>query len=443
MVKSYFTELKRKINENTFSVGVIGLGYVGLPLSLLFAKKGITTIGFDIDTTKIDRLSRGESYISDIPDESVKVLIKKGIFKPTERFIELEKADVVIICVPTPLTKHKVPDLRFIENTSIQLKRILRRGQVVVLESTSYPGTTEEILKKILDESGLKVEEEYFIGFSPERVNPGDKTFKMEDIPKIVSGFGEKSLNLISGIYAKAFKTIVKASSIKIAESTKLLENIYRAVNISLINSMKIVLDAMNIDIYEVIELAKTKPFGFQAFYPSPGMGGHCIPIDPFYLSYKAKEFNVSAKFIELAGEFDETMPLYYFNRIIQKLNEMKKIVNGSKVLVIGVAYKPDTNDTRESPAFVLIEKLQEFKAQVFYYDPYVKQLGPTRKFKYRMNSIDIYKDDLSQFDFALLITPHSNIDYKFLVKKLKIIFDLRNAFYTNLKVKFPNVFVI
>lgn len=440
---SIFTHLKTSIERKRFTVGVIGLGYVGLPLSALFAKKGITTIGFDIDPIKINKLLSGKSYISDVSNELLNDIISSGRFKPTEKFVNMARADVIIICVPTPLTKYKTPDLKFIENTAIQLKRILREGQVVVLESTSYPGTTEEILKKTLDESGLEVENEYFLGFSPERVNPAEKSFRMENIPKIVSGFGNKSLTLISNVYANVFKTVVKASTIKVAESAKLLENIYRAVNISLINSMKIVLDAMKIDIYEVIELAKTKPFGFQAFYPSPGMGGHCIPIDPFYLSYKAKEFNVSAKFIELAGELDETMPSYYFSKVICKLNEMKKVVNGSRVLVVGIAYKPDTNDTRESPALVLIEKLKEFNAIVLYYDPYISKLEPTRKFKYEMTSIDIYKDNLSQFDFAILVTPHSNIDYRYLVKKIKIIFDLRNGIFMNLKVKFPNVIVI
>ncbi len=442
MNKLIFDELKAKIANNKFTVGVIGLGYVGLPLSLLFVKKNIPVVGFDIDAAKIDRLLSGKSYISDISDDILKNAVRSGKFKPTERFVDMENADVIIICVPTPLNKYKVPDLKFIENTAIQLRRILRKGQVVVLESTSYPGTTEEVLKKVLDESGLKVEDDYFIGFSPERINPADKTFRMENIPKIVSGFGERSLCVVSAVYSKAFKTIVKASSIKAAESAKLLENIYRAVNISLINSMKVVLDAMDIDIYEVIELAKTKPFGFQAFYPSPGMGGHCIPIDPLYLSYKAKEFNISAKFIELAGEFDETMPSYYFNRMIQKLNDMKKTVNGSNVLVIGVSYKPDTNDTRESPALVLIEKFQEFKANVSYYDPYVKELGPTRKFRKKMYSIKL-NSELSKFDFGVLVTPHSNINYKYFVKKIKVIFDLRNAIFTKLKVKFHNVIVI
>lgn len=439
---SLFDDLKSRIDKNRFTVGVIGLGYVGLPLALLFAKKGIQTIGFDIDASKIDKLLSGKSYISDIESGVLQKAIGNGKFKPTERFVDMESADVIIICVPTPLDKYKAPDLRFIENTAIQLRRILRKGQVIVLESTSYSGTTEEVLKKVLDESSLIVEDEYFVGFSPERVNPGDKMFKMEDIPKIVSGFGSNSLNLISAVYGKVFKTIVKAGSIKAAESAKLLENIYRAVNISLVNSMKVVLDAMGIDIYEVIELARTKPFGFHAFYPSPGMGGHCIPIDPFYLSYKAKEFNVSAKFIELAGEFDETMPSYYFNKMVQKLNDMKKTVNGSSVLVIGVSYKPDTNDTRESPALLLIEKLQEFKANVSYYDPYIEKLGPTRKFRKKMDSIKL-NYNLSKFDFGVLVTPHSNIDYKYFVKRMKVIFDLRNAIFMKLKVKFPNVIVI
>ncbi len=357
-----FNELVDRIKQSNFVVGVIGLGYVGLPLSILFTQGCARVIGFDIDVKKINNLLEGKSYISDVDNETLIKTLELGKFKPTPKYRDLEEADVIILCVPTPLDKFKIPDLRFIEETAIQIKRIIKIGHIIVLESTSYPGTTEEVLKKILDESGLKIEEEYFLGFSPERINPGDKIFRMDKIPKIVSGYGEKSLELISLIYSKVFKTIVKAASIKVAESAKLLENIYRAVNISLINSMKIVLDAMGIDIYEVIKLASTKPFGFQAFYPSPGMGGHCIPVDPFYLSYKAKEFDVTARFVELAGELDRSMPDYYFHRILKKLNDLGKLLNSSKVLVVGVSYKPDTNDTRESPAIPLIEKFLDYK---------------------------------------------------------------------------------
>ncbi|MFN7182432.1 MAG: nucleotide sugar dehydrogenase, partial [Planctomycetota bacterium] len=330
----------------------------------------------------------------------------------------------------------------YIEETAVQLKRILRNGHIIILESTSFPGTTEEVLKKILDESGLKIEEDYFLGYSPERINPADKIFRIEDIPKIVSGYGNKSLELISLLYGHVFKTIVKANSIKAAESAKLLENIYRAVNISLINSMKIVLDAMGIDIYEVINLASTKPFGFQPFYPSPGMGGHCIPIDPFYLSYKAREFGVTAKFIELAGELDHTMPGYYFERILKKLNDLGILLKSANVLIVGVAYKPDTNDTRESPAIVFIEKFLDYKANVSYHDPLVPKLGPTRKFPKEMSSISL-ESELSKFDFVVLVTPHSSLDYEYLVENSKILFDIRNAIYKKLNVKFPNVYVI
>ncbi len=427
-----FEVLLNKIKKKEALIGIIGLGYVGLPLALEFLRKNFTVIGFDIDEEKIKKLNKGESYIKHIDSNFIKQAVFSSYFKATNDFSKLKGVDVIIICVPTPLGKHYDPDLTFIINTARTITNYLRKGQLVILESTTYPGTTEEEILPILCETGLKVGEDFFMGYSPEREDPGNKKFTTANIPKVVSGVTEKCLTLVETLYKHIVVEVVPVSSPKVAEATKILENTYRAVNIALVNELKIVFEKMGIDIWEVIEAAKTKPFGFQAFYPGPGLGGHCIPIDPFYLTWKAKEYDIHTRFIELAGEVNTSMPYYVVEKTIKALNAQGISIKGAKILIVGVAYKPDVDDTRESPGLKIMALLEKEGARVDYHDPYVPILPKTRKYKFDKISVPLTTEKIIQYDAIIIVTNHSNIDYSFIAEKAKLIIDTRNA----LKVK-------
>jgi len=423
-----FAKLKEKIKNREITVGVIGLGYVGLPLVMEFAFSGIKVIGFDIDKKKITKLIQGRSYISHISNEKIKKLIESNLFKPTDDFNNLSKVDAILICVPTPLSKYRDPDLSFVLKTTEEITKYLRSGQVIVLESTTYPGTTEEKLLPILKKSNLIVDKDFFLAFSPEREDPGRKNYTTKNIPKVVGGISEKSTILARDIYLLALDKVISVSSTAIAEASKILENTYRAVNIALVNELKIVFDKMNINIWEVIEAASTKPFGYTPFYPGPGLGGHCIPIDPFYLTWKSKEFQTPTRFIELAGEINTSMPGFVVRKVQDILNINNKCINSSKILIIGVTYKPDIDDMRESPALKIIELLNEKKALVDYYDPFIPQFPDFREWDFDMKSIELIPENIKKYDLVLILTNHSEINYKELVENSNLIIDTRNA---------------
>jgi UDP-N-acetyl-D-glucosamine dehydrogenase len=420
--------LIRNIKNRTVSIGIIGLGYVGLPLAREFLKKNFTIYGFDNDESKIERINRGKSYIKHIKDDFLmEFVIQKKRFIATGDFSKLRDVDIILICVPTPLDDHYNPDLSYVKNSIKIISQYLKKGHVIVLESTTYPGTTEEELLPILASSGKKVGEDFYLGYSPEREDPGNPTFTTSDIPKVISAISSNGLEVLKELYGHIVN-VVPVSSPKVAEASKILENTYRAVNIALVNELKIVFDRMNVDIWEVIEAAKTKPFGFQAFYPGPGLGGHCIPIDPFYLTWKAKEVDLYTHFIELAGEINNNMPYHVINKIIKALNSIKISIVEAKILVVGVAYKPDIDDMRESPALKVIDILLKEKAIISYYDPYIASLPETRKYKFTYKSVELTNLHEEEFDAAVIITNHSNIDYQLLMKKAKIVIDTRNA---------------
>ena len=404
-------------------VGVIGLGYVGLPLVRLFAMKGFRVLGFDVDPAKIEKLSRGESYIKSIPDALFKKFRKR--FTATSDFSRLGEADAIIICVPTPLHEDSRPDLSFIRTTARTIGQHLRKGQLVVLESTTYPGTTREIMKPELDKAGV----DYLLAFSPEREDPGNKHFTNADIPKVVGGIDPRSLRAASALYGSAVVRVVEVSSCEVAEAAKLLENIYRCVNIALVNELKMCFERMGFDIWEVIRAASTKPFGFQPFYPGPGLGGHCIPLDPFYLSWKAKEYQFATRFIDLAGEINVTMPFYVLSRLEGALKARGKTVSGSKLLVLGLAYKRDIDDPRESPAFKVIELLEQKGAAVTCHDPSFKKLPPMRHYKHlKAKTVELSEKALQGADAAIIVTDHSAYDYPWIVKHAPLVIDTRNA---------------
>ncbi|HEY0007642.1 MAG TPA: nucleotide sugar dehydrogenase, partial [Tepidisphaeraceae bacterium] len=383
------SELSKKIDSRTAVVGVIGLGYVGLPLMATFSRAGFPVIGFDVDPRKIEALSRGENYLKHLGTDMVSKMQATGKFAATADMSRLGEADVVISCVPTPLGHHREPDLSFIEISSDDIAKTLRKGQLVILESSTYPRTTRDVMLPRLEKGGLKCGSDFFCAYSPEREDPGRKDFNTQTIPKLVGGIDARSGELAVALYRAAIAAVIPVQSAEVAEAAKLLENIYRAVNIALVNEMKVVLDAMDIDIWEVVDAAKTKPFGFQAFYPGPGLGGHCIPIDPFYLTWKAREVNLPTRFIELAGEINVQMPEYVVSKVQLALNDQSKAVKGSKVLVLGLAYKPDIDDVRESPSIELIEKLGHLGAKVDYHDPHVPQTHKMRHHDLHMQSID------------------------------------------------------
>jgi UDP-N-acetyl-D-glucosamine dehydrogenase len=421
-------ELLNKINDRSATVGVIGLGYVGLPLILEFGKAGFPVIGFDSDGEKIKQLENGKTYIKHIPSERIQEAKKNGNFKATTGFSLLKDADCIIICVPTPVNKYREPDLSYVFNTTESIAKHLRKGQLIVLESTTYPGTTDEDMRRILEATGLKAGKDFYLAFSPEREDPNNREFSTSTIPKIVGGYTKDCLTVADALYSAVVQKTVPVSSTRVAESAKLMENIYRAVNIALVNEMKMLFDRMGIDIWEVIEAAKTKPFGFQAFYPGPGLGGHCIPIDPFYLTWKARAYDFHTKFIELAGEINTNMPYYVVEKVVDALNNKGKSINSSTILILGLAYKKDVDDTRESPSLKLIELLMQRGAQVDYSDPHIPVTRKMRMFDLKMSSVPLSEETLRKYDCVVIATDHSCYDYKLIADNASLVIDTRNA---------------
>jgi UDP-N-acetyl-D-glucosamine dehydrogenase len=412
-------------------IAVVGLGYVGLPLSLQFARSCVSVVGIDVDPKKIELLNSGESYIKHIKSSVIAELISSGKFSASTDFSRIKEVETVIICVPTPLTKNREPDLSFILETGRSIAPHLVKGALVVLESTTYPGTTDEDLCVVLEEgSRMKAGVDFHLAFSPEREDPANEQSKVKQIPKVVGGYTPVCLEKAMALYAQAIDTLVPVSSCRAAEATKLLENIFRSVNIALVNELKVVYSAMGIDIWEVIEAAKTKPFGFMPFYPGPGLGGHCIPIDPFYLTWKAREYGQHTRFIELAGEINTRMPEFVIHRVADALNSQQKSINGSRVLVLGLAYKPNVDDERQSPSYVLMELLRNRGAQVYYYDPYVPVIKPTREHASfaGKQSVDWSRATIQSFDVVLIATNHNCVNYKELADWAQCIVDTRNA---------------
>jgi UDP-N-acetyl-D-glucosamine dehydrogenase len=420
--------LIKKILHKEAPIGVIGMGYVGLPLVLRFCEEGFRILGFDVDSKKVATLKRGKSYLKSIPSSRISKFIRSGLLNVTDDFSRLAETDCILICVPTPLTEKMEPDLQYIENTTEAIRENLRKGQLIVLESTTYPGTTEELILPKLESTGLKVGKDFFLAFSPEREDPGNKRFTTHQIPKVVAGVTPSCQKVAVSLYRQIIEKVVPVSSPRVAELTKLLENIYRSVNIALVNELKMLADRMGIDIWEVIEAASTKPFGFFPFYPGPGMGGHCIPIDPFYLSWKAREYDFTTKFIELAGEINVSIPYYVVSKILDALNERRKSIKGTKILILGVAYKKDVDDARESPALAIMDLLQKKGATILYHDPYIPKLPPFRKYLFKLRSTSLTERLLHRIDAAVVVTDHSQIDYPWIVKHAPLIIDTRNV---------------
>jgi UDP-N-acetyl-D-glucosamine dehydrogenase len=422
-------ELIGRIKDHKARIGIVGLGYVGLPLVLRFGEEHFPVMGFDVDPVKVQKLNAGESYIRHIPATRLQSLVKEKQFEPTTDFKRLGEADCIIICVPTPLTAKKDPDLQYIEKTADAILPTLRKGQLISLESTTYPGTTEEILLDRFRTTGLEAGKDYFLVFSPEREDPGNAKFSTRTIPKVVGGITPHCLEVGKTLYEQVIDRVVTVSSTRAAELVKLLENIYRAVNIALVNELKLLTERMDIDIWEVIDAAATKPFGYTPFYPGPGLGGHCIPIDPFYLSWKAKEYDFATRFIQLAGEVNTSIPHHVVERISAALNDRAKSVRGSKVLVLGVAYKKDVDDVRESPALEIMELLQHRGAMLSYHDPYIPRLHKMRAYDFsNMSSTALTEDLLKSQDVALITTDHTNFDYQWIVDHASLVIDTRNA---------------
>lgn len=421
-------KLLDKIQKRSAKVGVIGLGYVGLPLVIQFVKAGFETVGFDTDADKVKHLHEGKTYIKHIPSEEVTMLKNSEGFKATTDLLMLKNMDCVIICVPTPLGKHHEPDLSYVLDTTRTIAKHLHKSQLIVLESTTYPGTTDKDMREILEATGMKAGQDFYLAFSPEREDPNNKQYSTSTIPKIVGGYSQNCLQVADALYSTVVAKTVPVSSTRVAEAAKLLENIYRAVNIAMVNELKMLFDRMDIDIYEVIEAAKTKPFGFQAFYPGPGLGGHCIPIDPFYLTWVAREHDFHTKFIELAGEINTYMPYYVVEKVSGALNNRGKTVSMAKVLILGLAYKKDIDDTRESPSLKLVELLVEKGANVDYNDPYIPQTKKMRQYDFKKNSVPLTKDTLKKYDCVVIATDHSSYDYEFIVNNASLVVDTRNA---------------
>jgi UDP-N-acetyl-D-glucosamine dehydrogenase len=416
--------LEEKIRSGTALVGTIGLGYVGLPLSVEFATAGLSVTGFDLSTGKTESVNRGESYIKDVPSERVAALVKAGRLRATTDFEVLRECDVIVICVPTPLSKTKDPDLTMVVEAAKSIAARLREGQLVVLESTTYPGTTEELILPILSEKGLKVGESFFLAFSPERVDPGNPRFNTRNTPKIIGGVTPKCTAVARLLYGKAIDTVIPVSSTRAAEMVKLLENTFRSVNIGLVNEVALMCARLGVDVWEVIDAAASKPFGFMPFYPGPGLGGHCIPIDPIYLSWKLKELNYRARFIELAGEVNSEMPEYVCSRAAAALNDQEKSVKGSRVLVVGVTYKRDIDDVRESPALDVIRLLESRGAQVSYHDPFVPELVHDGA---KMKSVDLLPA-VKEADLVVIVTDHKGLPFREIVEGARRVLDTRNA---------------
>jgi UDP-N-acetyl-D-glucosamine dehydrogenase len=429
--------LEKKIKNKKAQVGIIGLGYVGLPLVKLFLNGGFKVIGFDVDEKKVKMLNQGRSYIKHVTAKELKPFLKENKFWATADFGRLVEVDAILICVPTPLDAHKNPDLSFVLNTTEVISRKLKSGQLVVLESTTYPGTTEEKMLPLLETKSLKVGKDFFLAYSPERENPGDKVYSTSNIPKIVGGVTRSCRRVARALYDQVVEKTILVSSPKVAEAAKLLENIFRSVNIALVNEMKMIFDRMGIDMWEVVEAASTKPFGFMPFYPGPGYGGHCIPVDPFYLAWKAKEVDYPTKFIELAGEINTLMPFYVVSKTVEALNEKGKSIKGAKVLILGIAYKEDIDDQRESPSLKIISLLKEKGAKVSYNDPYVPQSFGHRDYPgLELESVALSERKLKEFDAVVIATAHSVYDFDLIAKSSSLIIDTRNA----IKAKKKNV---
>ncbi|MEO1997127.1 MAG: nucleotide sugar dehydrogenase [Planctomycetaceae bacterium] len=423
------TELERRIQDKTARVGIIGLGYVGLPLISAFVEAGFRCMGFDVDEGKVETLRAGQSYIKHIREEDVQKWIDRQQLEPTLDMSRLQEADVLLICVPTPLSDSRDPDLRFVESTAQSIAAVLRPGQLVVLESTTYPTTTRDVLVPILEQSGLVVEQDFFVAYSPEREDPGNPDYTAAGIPKVVGGCGVTSTRLAQALYEHAIVQVVPVSSPEVAEACKILENTYRAVNIALVNELKTLFDRMDIDVWEVIDAAKTKPFGYQPFYPGPGLGGHCIPIDPFYLTWLARKQGLATRFIELAGEVNSQMPGYVITRLGDFLNDFGKPIRGSRICVLGVAYKKDVDDPRESPSFELMELLLARGADLTYNDPHIPALPAMRHHDLPdMKSQELTSEFLAGQDCVLIATDHTDYDYQFIVEHAPLVIDTRNA---------------
>jgi len=425
-------ELISRIKERNYTVGIVGLGYVGLPLMWTFHKHNMPVLGFDIDTFKVDCVNVGQPYIKHLGADMMKALAKSDICEATTDFSRIAEADAILLCVPTPLDLHREPDMSYVVNTTETISQYVRKGHLVILESTTYPGTTEEVMIPILEKnSGLKAGVDFFVAYSPEREDPGNANFNTEKIAKVIGGHGQDALDLAKAMYDVAIVQTVPVSNCKTAEAVKLTENIFRSVNIALVNELKVVYAAMGIDVHEVLDAAATKPFGFMKFTPGPGLGGHCIPIDPFYLTWKAREFGVHTRFIELAGEVNTAMPQYVVNQTVAGLNNVKKAVNGSRILLVGLAYKPDVDDMRESPTFILMELFEQMGAEVEFYDPHIPVIQPTREHaKYNGRKSVIWNQQIVEgFDTVVIVTDHKSIDYDALYAWSDLIIDTRNVY--------------
>ncbi len=424
--------LERRLAERSAVIGVVGLGYVGLPLAAAAAKAGFPTRGFDIDTAKIGLIEAGQSYIDAVPSDELAEHVDAGRFEATDDFGRLQECDVIAIAVPTPLSRQREPDLRFVVSTAEAIAACLRPGQLVVLESTTWPGTTEEVIKPILERDGFISGRDFFIAFSPEREDPGNAVYRTVTIPKVVAGEGEQASVLVRAFYDAVVDKVVSVSSPKVAEAVKITENVFRAVNIALVNELKVIYDAMEIDVWEVIDAAATKPFGYMPFYPGPGLGGHCIPIDPFYLTWKSREFGLTTRFIELAGEINVGMPHYVISRLERALDQFQKCsLSSARILILGLAYKKNVSDIRESPALELFELLSRRGADVAYHDPFVPVVPQTREYGHLAGraSVDLTPDAVASFDVVLVITDHDAVDYENLAENARLIVDTRNVF--------------
>ena len=430
-----FKKIYEKVVNKDFRVGIIGLGYVGLPLALGFCAKGITTFGFDSNIKIINSLKRCESYINHISSEELKKNIKNKRLNPFSNYQNILDVDVIIICVPTPLNKNKEPDLKFIKNSLRSVKDYLHKGQVLILESTTYPGTTEEIIRPFLIDNGFKIGENFFLIYSPEREDPGNSIYNTYNTPKIVGGSSKNCALIGEKIYSLLTERVIVLSSTKAAEMTKLLENIHRAVNIGLVNELKPVAESLDIDIYEVIRAAATKPFGFMPYFPGPGLGGHCIPIDPFYLAWKAREFGINTKFIELAGEINSSMPSYVVNKVSDSLNNICKPINKSNILILGISYKKNIDDARESPSLEIINLLLKKGAYINFNDPYFDVFPKFRKYNFSIKKISLNKENIKKFDCTLLVTDHDSFDYQLIKENSKLIIDTRGKYMPSHKI--------
>jgi len=422
------TELKKKIEDRSATVGIIGLGYVGLPLAIEFVKQGYPVVGYDADANKVESLNEGRTYIKHISDWSINEIKASGRFQPTTEQASIREMDAVLICVPTPLTANREPDMSYVRKSCELIAEHMRPGQLIILESTTYPGTTEEVMKPILEAKGLKSNEDFYLAYSPEREDPNNKNYNTATIPKVVGCDCAEGLEAAKALYDAVVTETVPVSSTRAAEATKLVENIYRCVNIALVNELKMLFTEMDIDVWEVINAAKTKPFGYHPFYPGPGLGGHCIPIDPFYLTWKAREYDMPTKFIELAGEINTQMPRYVVNRISHALNDHHKALRKAKILMLGVAYKKDIDDMRESPSLKLMELLEERGAEVAYHDPYIKEIPITREHAEFAGRKSVPLDKVDEYDCVLIATDHTDVPYEDVVAKAQLVIDTRHA---------------